>query len=99
MNNDTGVPVVLHDYLGNPRRAPAPSRDRRGEHTSPARPRDVIIAVLMLGATGGRRAHEVAPERKLSTANVRPLVAESNLCLSTRHAESGGGVPITEAPR
>jgi len=53
----------------------------------------------MTGPTGRRRARALTPERKLSTANVRPVASESNLCLATGRAESVSGVPITEAPR
>ena len=53
----------------------------------------------MTGTSGRRRAQELTPVRKLITANVRPVVSESNLCLATERADSVGDVPITEAPR
>jgi len=53
----------------------------------------------MTGSAGRRRAHDLTPGRKLITANVRPVVAESNLCLDAERADSVGAVPITEAPR
>ena len=53
----------------------------------------------MTGPTGRRRAHALAPERKLITANVRPVVPESNLCLTMERADSVGALRITETPR
>jgi len=53
----------------------------------------------MTGLTGGRRAHEFAPERKLITANVRLVIGESNLCLKPARAVSVDDAHITEAPR
>jgi hypothetical protein len=55
----------------------------------------------MTGLTGRRRApaFAFAPERKLITANVRPVVGESNLCLTIARADSVDDVQLTEAPR